>query len=45
MSPEADFRNNTEYWQLDENVRKAIDVAMQKQKHTTFYERLRSLTY
>ena len=29
-----------EYWKLPENVRKAIDTANMKSKHSQFYEKL-----
>lgn len=32
-----------EYWKLPENVRKAIDTANMKSKHSQFYDKLQSL--
>ena len=34
---------NDQYWALPENVRKAIDMAKMKKKHSDFYYRLRLL--
>ena len=38
----ATWRNKA-YYQLPENVRRAIDIAEVKKKHTSFYYKLQSL--
>ena len=39
----ADPWKNKQYWLLPESVRKAIDIAQKKQRHSDFYYRLETL--